>query len=298
LSPIDGPPLAEDWQSMKLIHLVVIDGQNDFVDPKGTLSVRTADAEAENLAAMVDRLGEKIFAIHATLDAHHPLDIGHPQFWVDEKGNHPTPFTTISADDVTSGRWRCALSGYFDRSKKFTYQDKVTAYAKQLTKNGRYPLCIWPPHCLIGSTGQNVYPPLLDAYSRWIEKRPGWVNFITKGEYPFSEHYSAIQADVPEPTFPSTQINIDLLELLARADIVLWAGWAGSHSLANTCRDAMNFFGVGRNMLTEKSILLTDVCAPAGDTAESTVFHDLREQFVKEMKNRGMKLATSKDVLS
>jgi hypothetical protein len=103
---------------------------------------------------------------------------------------------------------------------------------------------------------------------------------------------------VPEPTYPSTQINIDLLELVAHADIVLWAGWAGSHSLANTCRDAMNFFGVGRNMLTEKSILLTDVCAPAGDPPGSTLFHDMREQFVKEMKARGMKLAASGDVLS
>jgi nicotinamidase/pyrazinamidase len=154
--------ILRDRQTMKMIHLVVVDGQNDFVDPHGAVYVRNADSEAENLAAMIDRLSDKISCIHATLDSHHLLDIGHPQMWVDENGDHPSPFTTISESDIASGRWRCAVSGYFDRVKKITYQDKITAYAKQLNKNGRYPLYIWPPHCLIGSTGQSVYPCLFE----------------------------------------------------------------------------------------------------------------------------------------
>jgi nicotinamidase-related amidase len=283
---------------MKRVDLVVVDGQNDFVDPKGALYVQHADSEAEHLAALIDRLGDKIACIHSTLDAHHLIDVAHPHMWIDEDGDHPSPFTTISEADVTSGCWRCAIPGYFDPAKKITYQDKITAYARQLTKYGRYSLCIWPPHCLIGSPGQNVYPPLFEAYSRWIDKRPGWINFITKGEYPFTEHFSAIQADVPEPTVPSTQVNAALLFDLNNADALLWAGWAGSHSLANTCRDAMNYFGSRRNPFVEKSVLLTDVCGAAVDLPGSTLFADMRERFVKEMKDRGMKLATSKDVLS
>lgn len=281
---------------LRRIDLVVVDGQNDFLDPKGALYVRNADVEAETLAAMIDRHRDRITFIHATMDAHHLIDVAHPQMWINEHGDHPEPFTTITEVDVLTRRWSCALSGYFDATRKITYHDKVTSYVHRLAKNGRYQLCIWPPHCQIGSAGQNIYPPLLDAYMRWAEQRPGWINFITKGDYPFSEHYSAIQADVPEPNVPKSHINAALLSTLGNADMVLWAGWAGSHALAHTCRDAINFFGAEMNSLAKKSVLLTDACAAIGDAFGSTVFQDFREAFVNEMKGRGMRLATTEDV--
>lgn len=133
---------------------------------------------------------------------------------------------------------------------------------------------------------------------RWIDQQPRWINFVTKGDYPFSEHYSAIQADVPEPHVPKSHINADLLSTLGNADIVLWAGWAGSHALANTCRDAINFFGAAKNSLCTKSVLLTDACSAVGDLSGSTTFHDVREAFIGEMKCRGMQLATTEDVFA
>lgn len=283
---------------LRRIDLIIVDGQNDFLDPAGALYVRNAEVEAEKLAAMIDSHRDRITMIHATMDAHHVIDVAHPQMWIDEHGDHPEPFTTITDADVVSRRWSCALTGYFDATKKITYHETITSYVQCLGKNGRYQLCIWPPHCLIGSAGQNIYPPLLDAYMRWAEQRPGWINFITKGEYPFSEHYSAIQADVPEPNVPKSQINAELLTTLGNADIVLWAGWAGSHALANTCRDSINFFGAGENSLSKKSVLLTDACAAVGDAGGSNVFQDVREAFIKEMMSRGVRLATTEDVFA
>ncbi len=285
---------------MSRVDLIVIDGQNDFLDPSGALYVQGADQEAIKLAAMIDRLGSKITKIHATLDSHHPVDIAHPVMWKDEFGNHPTPFTIISADEVRERKWRCNILGLWNHKKKISYQAKCLSYVEALEANKRYPLCIWPPHCLIGTWGHCVYPVLADSYQNWIDISPKWVNFVTKGHYPFTEHYSAIQADVPEPTRPDTQTNADLLNDISQADEVVWTGWAGSHCLANTGRDAVNYFGTGKkNEFIRKSTLLTDLCAPVQpDPPGTTMFTGMRDEFIKEMESRGMKISTSDQFLT
>lgn len=297
---------------MKNVHLVVIDAQNDFLAPptspgyKGTLYVKGAEEEALNLANMVDRLSTKITHIHSTLDSHDPVHIANPLMWKDDYGNHPNPFTLITEADVLSGRWKCALMGQYPfevNGRRISYQEKCVSYVQQLAKNSRYPLFIWPEHCLIGSEGHNVYPPVAAAYRRWIESqlkggRNYWIDWVVKGSWPFSEHYSAIQADVPEPNLPNTQINIDLLDTVNRADLVVLSGWAGSHCLANTGRDAVNNFGPNNNPFIDKCVLLTDTCPPVGDQPGSTMFADMRQQFIDEMKSRGMRLATTKDLLA
>ena len=50
------------------IHLVVIDPQNDFTTPQGSLFVQGADQDMSRLALMVKRLGRKLDDIHITMD--------------------------------------------------------------------------------------------------------------------------------------------------------------------------------------------------------------------------------------
>lgn len=283
---------------MKRIDLVIIDGQNDFLDPNGALYVTGADLEAKKLAGMIRRTIRKITKLHATLDSHHNMDIAHPQMWKDENGNHPNPFTIISADDVRNGKWTCTLLGYYNPEKKITFREKTLAYVEQLEKNNRYPLCIWPPHCLIGTKGANVYPELYSAYEEWIKENRSWVNFVTKGDFPFTEHYSAIQADVPEPGLIKTQLNTELLKDIGNADMIVWAGWAGSHCLANTGRDAMEYFNKISDEFIKKSVLLTDACAPVGDLPGSTMFADMRTKFIDDMKSQGMQMSTTDTFLT
>lgn len=33
------------------------------------------------------------------------MDIAHPQFWTDKAGSRPSPFTTITCEDVKNGTW-------------------------------------------------------------------------------------------------------------------------------------------------------------------------------------------------
>jgi nicotinamidase/pyrazinamidase len=233
---------------MKNVHLVIIDPQVDFCCPTtGKLYVKGAENDMSRLAAMIDRLGKKITDIHVTLDSHHPLHIAHPVFWKDRSGNRPAPFTMISATDVEKGVWSPSSPGFYKW---------VLNYTRTLEKNGRYPLTIWPPHCLIGTVGQTVFPCLGEALNRWCEANYGYIDYVTKGSNILTEHYSAIQADVPDPNDPSTQINVGFLNTVNQADIVLVAGEASSHCVANTVRDACNYFG--DDSLVKKLVYLKD----------------------------------------
>jgi nicotinamidase-related amidase len=262
---------------MKKIHLLIIDGQNDFcsLDPKGSLFVPGANEDMDRLATMLDRLGDKIDDIHVTLDSHHSVDIAHPIFWADTHGNQPDPFTIISLQDIKDGTWT---------TRNPSYRKRVTEYLVQLEANNKYPLCIWPPHCRIGTWGHSIYPVLSDALIKWEEDNFAKVNFVTKGSNIFVEHYSAFQAEVPDPSDETTQPNTDLVQILQEADVILITGEALSHCVANTIRDIANNFGEDN---IKKFVLLEDTCSNV------PTFESFGDDFIKEMTGRGMQVDTS-----
>jgi nicotinamidase/pyrazinamidase len=263
------------------VELIIIDPQVDFCSPtSGKLYVQGAENDISRIAAMIKRIGAKLDDIHVTIDSHHLIDIAHPIFWKDAQGNHPNPFTIISAADVDSGVWTTTIPGMYRRGLD---------YVKALDSAKRYPLCIWPPHCLIGTEGQTIMPELSDALLEWEAKELGLVDYVTKGSNIYSEHYSAVQAEVPDPTDPSTQINKPLIQTLENADLVLWAGEAGSHCLANTFRDTVNNFA--NPDYIKRQVLLTDATCPV------TGFESLQSDFITEMTAKGMQVSTTVDIL-
>ncbi len=265
----------------KSVHLVVIDPQVDFCDPRGALYVKGAETDMTRLARMVNRLSTKLDDIHVTLDSHRLIDVAHPIFWKDSTGRAPAPFTIITAKDVENGRWTPVLPSMMKR---------MLAYVQTLEANGRYPLCIWPPHCLIGSPGHCVVPELHQALQCWEQQRFAMVDYVTKGSNPWTEHYSAIVADVPDPSDPGTQINTAFIKTLLDADIVAIAGEAGSHCLANTVRDVANNFG--DDSYVKRLVLLEDATSPVPG------FEPFQTDFIKEMKARGMQISNTRDFLA
>ena len=258
--------------------LLVIDPQVDFCDLQGALFVPGADADMTRLSRMIRRLASELSCIHVTLDTHHLMDIAHPLFWQDAQGQPPEPFTIISATEVHAGRWMPRLPEQATRAQ---------AYVDALAAQGRYPLCLWPPHCLIGSPGHTVFPPLLNALLDW-ERQGRTVDYVFKGLNPLTEHYSAIQADVPDPNDPGTQVNMRLVTALRQADILLVAGEAGSHCVANTLRDLAALWD--RKDLSQ-IVLLTDAVSPV------TGFEALQETLLHDLTARGMRLSTTTEVL-
>jgi len=197
--------------------------------------------------------------------------------WVNSKGQHPPYFTTITYDDITNGTWRA----YNPR-----WQEVQAKYVKTLKDNGRYDLMIWPPHCLIGTPGNNLVTPIADALLKW-EQKFNKVNYVAKGTNMFTEHYSALQADVPDDKDSSTKLNTGLLDVVANeADVLLCMGEALSHCMANTFRDMANNFGEDN---IKKMVLLEDATSNVANCEK------LGQDFIKEMKGRGMKIAKTTD---
>lgn len=262
------------------IHLVVIDPQKDFCSPSGSLHVPGAQQDMDRLAVMIRRLAPRLDDIHVTLDSHRRVDISHPVWFRDANGDAPPPFTAVTAADVESGRWLPTLPSTHART---------TAYLRELERSGRYGHVIWPEHCLIGSEGHNVVEPVFDALHEW-SARFALVDFVTKGSNPWTEHFSAMRAEVPDPADPSTQLNAGLLDTLEQADVVLLAGEASSHCLANTVRDIAASFSDPRAV--EKLVLLTDATSPVPG------FAHLAEAFVRDLTAAGMKTSTTTDFLA
>jgi len=276
----------------KRIELIGIDPQMDFCTTeilaedgivlrrKGALCVPGAEADMIRVAAMIKRIMPKIDDIHITLDSHHYFDVAHPIYWKDTSGKNPDPFTIISASDVENGTWTPTVSSLFKKSLE---------YVRALETNGKYPLCIWPPHCIIGSKYHAVVPELFEALIEWEKTQIAMVDYVTKGSNPFTEHYSAVSADVIDPQDPGTQINTKLINTLVKADIVIAFGEAGSHCLSSTIRDIVSNFG--DDSYVKKIVLLTDATSPVPG------FEHLQDDFIKDMVAKGMQLSTTTEFL-
>lgn len=296
------------------VDLIVIDGENDFLatgkepfntgNRRGALCVDGASAEAYLLADMIDRLRGKIHKIHATLDAHQRHDGSHNIAWKTRNGAVADPFTIVTHDMVKNQDFVPTLKfGVWEGQVVPSYKWALN-YTGALDARGRNPLCLWPVHCEIGGWGSCVYQPLKDAYDRWCDEHNGWIDYVTKGVWPWTEHYSAIIADVPDPTRPETGMNTVLLDDAGKADIIVFAGWAGSHCTKWTGTDAVNYFGEdppgsGSNEFVRKLVILEDCCAAVPDTpATGTLFADARKDWLDDMAKRGAKITTSKAFLS
>ncbi|HZH32578.1 MAG TPA: hypothetical protein VEY11_17570 [Pyrinomonadaceae bacterium] len=265
----------------KRIELLIIDPQVDFCDSqRGALYVPGAEQDMARLAAMIRRLRNKLDDIHVTLDSHHFIHIAHPIFWKDSRGAHPPAFTRIGRREVEEGIWTPTVPGMYKRALE---------YVRRLEQNGRYELTVWPPHCLIGSPGHAVFPGLFSALTEW-ESRFAFVDYVTKGSNILTEHYSAVQADVPDAADASTQINTRLIQTLENADIIVIAGEARTHCLANTVRDIANNFG--DDSFVSKLVLLTDA------SSDIPGFESHARDFMSEMVRRGMQLSTTSEFLA
>ena len=270
---------------MKL-HLLVIDPQNDFCDlPPGqcgtpALPVPGAHADMLRVADIINRGGHGLSAVSITLDSHHRLDIAHPGFWMDAAKGPVQPFTQITAADVTRGLYAPRDAAALPR---------VLDYVKRLEAAGRYRLMVWPIHCEIGSWGHNVHADVRAAYNRWEESSLRTVTKIIKGTNPWIEHYSAIQAEVPDDDDPGTQMNVGFIKMLADADRVYITGEAGSHCVKATTEHIVANWDQSQ---LAKLVLVTDCMSPV------TGFEEQYRDFTAAMRARGVRIAQASDVIA
>ncbi len=252
------------------ICLVAVDVQNTFCIPGyelfvGGASGRAAVEDNRRLCRFVYRNLGVITRICPTLDTHRPVQIFHPLFLIDEAGEHPEPYTVISAGDVRRGIWRinpvaCSQIG-MDRE---TGQAHLLHYVSRLQAEGQYQLTVWPYHGMLGGIGHALVSSLEEAVFFHSVCRQSQPDFQVKGDSPLTEHYSVLGPEVMEGAdgTPIGEKNRTLLESLRSFDVVIVAGQAKSHCVAWTVDHLLEECAAGPEDFAERVYLLEDCTSP------------------------------------
>ena len=264
------------------IRLLIIDGQNDFIVDNAPLQVGGALGDVARLSKMIATHHGKINKITATMDSHHTNDIGHRWVWLDKSGNHPNPAPGLgfTSQDLISGNLNYIIP---------SMQPKMIKYCQELEAKNRYCLMVWAEHCVIGTKGAALHEDLFASIQEWERKQWKFLRCLTKGTNPFTEHYSALQAEVPMANDEATKLNIPFINECKDCDMLLIAGWASSHCLAYTVRDLVDNFGIAS---LDKLVLLEDATSPVGS------FEKNADDFFEDMRKRGLTISTTDKIFA
>ena len=292
------------------VQLLIVDPQNDFVvaddghGHHGSLVVKGAVDDMARVAAMIKRIGPKLDDIHVTMDSHQTIGIERPRWWVRVSDrSHAAPYTVLGIHpdgkrivkvEFPAGAPVFTDEEYTTYIPSFLHKGGPTGagsfgYLQAIMAKGLFHV-VWPEHCRVGSWGWAVVEELEDALHQWEWDQFGRVVYVVKGNNPWTEHYGAVCAEVPDPADPSTQVNTDFVTTLAKADIIAITGEALSHCVNATGRGIVTNFADPRYI--EKIVLLTDA------TSNVPGFEFLGEALMTEMLAKGMKTSTTMEFLA
>ena len=255
-------PAAED--SFRLC-LLAVDVQNTFCIPDFELFVagRSGTGAVDDnrrLCEFIYRNLGTITQIFPSLDTHHAMQVFHAIWVVDEHGDHPAPYTLVSAEDVKAGRWRMNTAVAEALGIDLDYAERHLAhYTRKLAEGGKYNLTIWPYHAMLGSIGHALVSAVEEAIFFHSIARHSQPDFQVKGNNPLTEHYSMLGPEVTEGPDGDRLggKNTELIEKLHTFDVVVVAGQAKSHCMAWTIDDLLEEEAAGER-LAERTYLLED----------------------------------------
>jgi nicotinamidase-related amidase len=252
------------------VCLVLVDVQNTFCIPEfelyvGGRSGTGAVDDNRRLCQFIYRNLHHITQIVPTLDTHRAIQIFHSIFLVNEAGEHPAPYTLITEDDVTQGRWKFnpAIAESLGITPEYG-QRHLLEYTRRLRESGKYELTIWPYHAMLGGIGHALVPAVEEAIFFHAVARYAQPDFHVKGDHPLTEHYSVLGPEVAvgpegEPLAPKSD---KFFRKLVEFDAVLIAGQAKSHCVAWTIEDLLTDVMERDRTLAEKVYLLEDCTSP------------------------------------
>jgi nicotinamidase-related amidase len=263
----DLPPAAED--SFRLAVLVV-DVQNTFCIPDFELFVagRSGTGAVDDnrrLCEFIYRNVATITQIFPSLDTHHAMQVFHAIWLVDDKGNHPPPYSLISVEDIEAGRWRVNAAVADALGIDADYGARHLAhYTRRLAEGGKYDLTIWPYHAMLGGIGHALVSAVEEAIFFHGVARHSRPEFQVKGDNPLTEHYSMLGPEVTEGPDGDRLggRNTGLIDRLLTFDAVAVAGQAKSHCMAWTIDDLLDDADVRERKLAERTYLLEDCTSP------------------------------------
>ncbi|MDJ0582218.1 isochorismatase [Crocosphaera sp.] len=263
--------ISSSQEDKTKIILLLIDVQNTFCLPDFELFVagKSGNGAVEDnirLCQFIYRNLANITNIVATMDTHTAMQIFHPIFWVDEKGNNPQAgITMISYEDVKQGRWQVNqnIANNLNISLQ-KLEEYVLHYVEKLTENSKYPLTIWPYHSMLGGIGHALVSSVEEALFFHSIVRSSQTQFEIKGNNPLTENYSVLSPEVLEDNKGENiaSKNTRFLNKLLSYDKIIVAGQAKSHCVAWTVEDLLTEIKEKDSNLAKKVYLLEDCTSP------------------------------------
>ncbi|MFB9974000.1 hypothetical protein FPQ10_06985 [Allobacillus sp. SKP2-8] len=257
-------------KSDEKILFLGVDLQNDFLEG-GALGVPDSFKDLERTLRFLYEHFNKISHIAVSLDTHFIQQIFHAAWWIDEDGNHPEPMTIISVEDVESGKWQ-----------PVKHKEDSLAYVKALEENGQKQLCIWPYHCIEGTTGvmlESQFAKFIHFHS-FVHGNP--IKKVVKGKG-FSEMYGIVQPEV------GREKDESLLSYLREFDKIIVAGQAESHCVYESVKQIVDHYREDNEFLKQIYVLTDGMsCIPG--------FEEVSEQGWSELRKTGIQLVDSTDL--
>src|SRR5688572_359205 len=111
---------AREWAKLHIVNraaedtfrivLVAVDLQNTFCMPEFELFVagrsgRAAVDDCRRFCEFLYRNLDRVTQVIATMDTHQAAQIFHAIYLVNDRGEHPPPYTRVSTEDIASGKW-------------------------------------------------------------------------------------------------------------------------------------------------------------------------------------------------
>lgn len=259
------------------VLLLAIDVQNDFMQDIGSLPVEGSKEDVARLTKwMFDNLN-KITQVICSLDCHSIDQIFHANWWKDQQGNPPNPFTIITKQDVLDKKWL---------PLQHRLEVSIT-YLEALELNNQKQLCIWPYHCIEGSFGaklESEFTKMLYFHAAATNSTP---KLIYKGQNPTTEMYGIIKAEYDQDNF----VNQPILDAIAGYDKIYIAGQASSHCVLASVQQIAEHF-IDDPAITSNITLLSDCMSPITGFEKYT-----QEQFVELQKKYHIKIAPSTSII-
>lgn len=267
-----------------------IDCQIGFCSPGASLFVPGAVEDTKRTLEWLYRNLDKITGLHFSMDTHRVFQIFHPAWWLDDKGKHPAPFTTITHDDIKRGSWT-----------PIAHPRECLEYTERLESTGKYVLTIWPFHTLLGGISHALVPALMEAAIFHSVARRRQTHFETKGTHAMTENYSVLSPEVSRLNGQTVgEFNAPFFKMLMEYDRIYVFGQAKSHCVLSTLNDIRDHIQATDPALADKIWILEDATSPVPPPPLDPLppalnFPVVADRAFEEFKRAGMHIVKTTD---
>jgi nicotinamidase-related amidase len=229
-----------------------IDVQIGFCLPQGSLFVPGAVEDTRRTLELLHPRLDRVTTMVFSLDTHSVHQVFHASYWANERGEHPTPFTVITKEDVAKRRWIPVRDA-----------EACVEYVARLEQAGKYVLTIWPYHTLLGGVSHALVPAVMELAMLHALARHTDTVFETKGTHPRTENYSVLSPEVTDLHGERVgAFNERLFDTLMKHDQVWVFGQAKSHCVLSTLLDMRARIEETDRALAKKVFVLRDAMSP------------------------------------